>query len=140
MVQNNINEVFPHETKPDPAYRQLYEMLKCRIGSGKLKPGDQLPTESLLLEKYRVSRNTVRHALSGLERDNLIVRFPRKGTFVRHAPEGGSETQKYTVGVTFFREDASATFYGPLTRGVLAAAKKNNLIIRVVPQIGRAHV
>ena len=136
MVQNNTYEIHEREPKCEPAYRQLYELLKQRIASGRLKPGDQLPTESLLLEKYRVSRNTVRHALSGLERDNLIVRFPRKGTFVRHAPEGGSETQKYTVGVTFFREDASATFYGPLTRGVLAAAKKNNLIIRVVPLRG----
>jgi|GEM_PF-2728539 len=136
MVQKNINEVFPHEPKPDPAYQRLYEMLKCRIGSGKLKPGDQLPTESLLLEEFRVSRNTVRHALAGLEREGLIVRFPRKGTFVRQAPEGMAKAKKYTVGVTFFSENMNATFYGPLTRGVLAAARKNNLVIEVVPVHG----
>ena len=136
MVQNNISAFRTRKPKAGPAYQQLYELLKWRIASGRLEPGAQLPTESLLLEEFHVSRNTVRHALSELERDNLIVRFPRKGTFVRHAPEGEGRTQKYTVGVTFFREDMNATFYGPLTRGVLAAAKKNNLVIQVVPLRG----
>ncbi len=133
MAQNKTYRLLQREPNSDPAYQQLHEMLKRQITSGKLKPGDRLPTESLLLEEFRVSRNTVRHALAGLEREGLIVRFPRKGTFVRHAPEGEVKAQKYTVGVTFFRENMNATFYGPLTRGVLASAKKNNLVIEVIP-------
>ena len=136
MVQNGTYELLTHEPKPDPAYQQLHEMLKRQITSGKLKPGDQLPTESLLLERFRISRNTVRHALAGLEREGLIVRFPRKGTFVRQAPEGEVKAEKYTVGVTFFCENMNATFYGPLTQGVLAAARKNNLVIEVIPVRG----
>ena len=133
MVQNKKCRNNFQEPNSDPAYRQLYDLLKLQITSGKLKPADQLPTESELLEKYRVSRNTVRHALAGLEREGLIVRFPRKGTFVRQAPEGVVKAKKYTVGVTFFSENMNATFYGPLTRGVLAAAKKSNLVIEVLP-------
>jgi GntR family transcriptional regulator len=73
-----------------PLYHQLYERLRSRILTGDLEPGDMLPTETELLEKYAVSRNTVRQALDALVNDGLIYRQRGRGTFVaRPAIEQG---------------------------------------------------
>ncbi|MDA0229394.1 MAG: FadR/GntR family transcriptional regulator [Proteobacteria bacterium] len=53
-----------------------------RIASGELAPGDRVPTERALSEKYEIARNTVRTVLRQLERDGLIVRHVGSGTFV----------------------------------------------------------
>jgi DNA-binding FadR family transcriptional regulator len=52
------------------------------IASGELAPGDRVPTERALSEKYEIARNTVRTVLRQLERDGLIVRQVGSGTFV----------------------------------------------------------
>ncbi|MES2433015.1 MAG: FadR/GntR family transcriptional regulator [Pseudomonadota bacterium] len=69
------------------AKRQLYstmvaEDLKKFIATSALKPGDQLPTESQLCEKYDVSRTVVREALSRLRSENILVVRQGKGVFV----------------------------------------------------------
>jgi len=50
-----------------------------------LQPGDRLPTEDELVEQHRLSRITVRRALSLLEADGLISRKRKAGTFVNRA-------------------------------------------------------
>ena len=68
---------------PTPKYRQLAALLRERIDRGELVPGDRIPSESQLGDVYRLSRITIRQALSDLERDGLLERVPGKGTFVR---------------------------------------------------------
>lgn len=67
---------------PLPKYYQLTEILRQRITSGELKPGDQLPTEEMLCQEFDLSRGTVRHAFSALVNDGLVRREQGKGTFV----------------------------------------------------------
>jgi GntR family transcriptional regulator len=69
-----------------PLYLQLYETLRAQVQSGKLPPGGQVPAESALMERYRVSRITVRSALDQMAQAGLIVRQRGRGTFVRHRP------------------------------------------------------
>ena len=64
-------------------YQQVYKGLKRAIEIGELKPGEQLPAEEKLVEKYGVSRVTVRNALDGLVELGLIERMRGKGTFVK---------------------------------------------------------
>lgn len=66
-----------------PLYRQLYRRLRTRVDDGELAPGDAFPTEAALMERYGVSRITVRAALDQLVRDGLIERQRGRGTFVR---------------------------------------------------------
>jgi len=47
-----------------------------------LKPGDKLPTEFELMEKFNVSRETVRKAIRRLVVEGLVYRKPGVGTFV----------------------------------------------------------
>lgn len=65
-----------------PLYYQLETILREKINSGELRPGDPFPTEDQLGKSYKVSRITVRQALSALEKEGLINRKRGKGTFV----------------------------------------------------------
>ncbi len=57
-------------------------MLKEQIESGRLKPGDQIPSERELSEQSGVSRMTVRQALAYLVREGRLLARPGIGTFV----------------------------------------------------------
>lgn len=65
-----------------PLYYQLASVLRERIVSGQLAPGDRLPTEAQLVADYGVSRITVRQALRNLTDEGLIRALAGRGTFV----------------------------------------------------------
>src|SRR5437660_10526240 len=56
-----------------PAYQQLADELREQITSGRLRPGERLPTEPELCARSGVSRSTVREALRLLTSQHLIV-------------------------------------------------------------------
>lgn len=83
----------------EPLYVRLKRALRDHIGRG-LKPGDPLPSEADLCRQYRVSRMTVRLALSALDNEGVITRRQGKGTFVAmpkraaYVPYFGSFTEE----------------------------------------------
>ncbi len=70
-------------SSPLPLYYQLRNVLLQQIESGALVPGDSLPTERELIDRFGVSRITVRQALNSLMADGLLYRQRGLGTFVR---------------------------------------------------------
>lgn len=52
------------------------------IAANGLMPGDLLPSEQELCQRFGVSRGTIRRAFDDLERDGLVSRQPGRGTFV----------------------------------------------------------
>jgi GntR family transcriptional regulator len=67
-----------------PLYHQLYEILRGKIMRQDWKPGDVIPPESELVDRYQVSRTTVRQVLDLLTNEGLIYRQQGRGTFVAH--------------------------------------------------------
>ena len=65
-----------------PLYARFAAGLLKAISSGQLRPGDRLPTEDEFIKIHRVSRVTVRQALSLLRDRGLIERYTRRGSFV----------------------------------------------------------
>lgn len=65
-----------------PLYEKIYRELSARIDYGTLPEGGQLPTEQELAGEFRVSRGTVRHAISRLVQDGAVERTAGRGTFV----------------------------------------------------------
>lgn len=63
-------------------YRQVKDDLVRRIESGQLAPGEALPPERELCERYGISRPTLRQATQDLVRDGLLVVRRGVGTFV----------------------------------------------------------
>jgi len=68
-----------------PSYAQLAEHLKTRIVRGDIPPGGRLPSEQQLIEETGLSRITVRHGLTLLEREGWIIRRQGLGTFAGQA-------------------------------------------------------
>jgi len=64
-------------------YEEIIDQLKQLIVSGQLKPGDRLPSERDLVESLRVSRASIREALSALEMMGLLEVRSGEGTYVR---------------------------------------------------------
>lgn len=67
---------------PIPLYYQIKTRLLEQIECGQLKPGDRVPSERELTERFGVSRMTARQALVELETQGYLVRVQGKGTFV----------------------------------------------------------
>src|SRR5438128_3918531 len=67
-----------------PAHAQIELALETAIERGRLSPGDRLPAERALAERYGVSRMTLRQALGALEQRGRLVRSKGRygGTFV----------------------------------------------------------
>lgn len=62
--------------------QQIIDNLSAEIRSGKLKNGDQLPTEPQLERAYGVSRTVVREAIADLRSAGYVVPIQGKGVFV----------------------------------------------------------
>jgi GntR family transcriptional regulator len=69
-------------SSPLPYYFQLKELLAKEIKKGRLKPGQQIPSEFKLCEQFRVSRTVVRQAISSLVQNGYLNREKGRGTFV----------------------------------------------------------
>lgn len=77
--------------KQSPLYEQIYEEMKEAIRSGAFKPGDKLPSEKELSERYSVSRITSKKALEMLAEEGQIIRMAGKGSFVAENTEGAAK-------------------------------------------------
>ena len=65
-----------------PIYIQLVEQLKIHIISGKIKPGERLPSVRDLALQVKVNPNTMQKALTDLEELKLIYTERTNGKFV----------------------------------------------------------
>lgn len=69
-----------------PSYRPLYDQIKVLLTQsligGEWRPGDMIPSEIELDNRYKVSQGTVRKAIDSLASENILIRRQGKGTFV----------------------------------------------------------
>jgi len=68
-------------------YHQLYTLLSAALNDGLIAPGSALPSESNLMKRFGVSRNTVRRAIGQLEQEQRIVCRRGSGS-PKHSPSG----------------------------------------------------
>jgi GntR family transcriptional repressor for pyruvate dehydrogenase complex len=61
---------------------RVIEQLVSFISSGKIRPGEKLPSEFELMEQLDVGRSTVREALRALALAGMVEAKPKRGTFV----------------------------------------------------------
>ena len=94
-----------------PLHAQLEDLLAVEIADGDLPPGARLPPEDALVERFAVSRTTVRTAIQSLVRRGLVEIRRGKGTFVTQP----KITQELTQ-LTGFVEDMQALGRKPTAR------------------------
>lgn len=69
--------------RPGALYQQVAAAIREAILKGEFAPGAPLPSEAQLIERYKVSRPTVRNAVAALRAEGLIEVRHGKGSFVR---------------------------------------------------------
>ena len=68
--------------KTSRLYEQIVQQVEASILKGQLKPGDQLPAERDLAQRFGVSRTAVREAVKTLREKGLVEAYSGRGTFV----------------------------------------------------------
>ncbi|HLJ06440.1 MAG TPA: GntR family transcriptional regulator, partial [Acetobacteraceae bacterium] len=94
-----------------PLYERVESVLAGDIADGNLPPETQLPSEDGLIERFKVSRTTVRKAIQNLVERGLLEIRRGKGTFVTQP----KITQELTE-LTGFVEDMQALGRTPTAR------------------------
>lgn len=69
-----------------PIWQAIADALRSDLADGKYAPGDKLPTEAGLAERFGVNRHTVRHGISALVEEGLIRTRRGSGAFVAATP------------------------------------------------------
>lgn len=69
-----------------PIWQAIADALRNDLADGKYAPGDKLPTEAGLAERFGVNRHTVRHGISALVEEGLIRTRRGSGAFVAATP------------------------------------------------------
>jgi GntR family transcriptional regulator len=68
-----------------PLYKEMKRRLTDALTQGEWKPGEAIPAERRLSERFRISVGTVRKAIDELVAENILIRQQGRGTFVaRH--------------------------------------------------------
>lgn len=65
-----------------PLYKQMKRRLTDALTRGEWKPGEAIPAERRLSERFRISVGTVRKAIDELVAENILIRQQGRGTFV----------------------------------------------------------
>src|SRR4029079_18644584 len=71
---------------PTPIYAQLDRGLRAAIATGRLQPGDQLPTVRQLAVDLQVNANTVARVYAELERAGVLETRRGVGSFISATP------------------------------------------------------
>lgn len=97
-----------------PRHRVIYEALLADIQSGVYKPGDRLPSEAALCERFDASRITVAKAFQSLQRDNLVTRRPGSGSYVERPPQ--QDSRQFGLLIPEF---GTTEIFEPICQGIM---------------------
>ena len=75
---------------------RIADDLRREIASGRLAPGDRLPIEAELMQRYSVSRSSVRWAMARLRSEGLIRIEQGHGTFVENPEQQTERITRYS--------------------------------------------
>lgn len=110
----------------EPMYRTIAQELQEQIRSGAVRPGERLPTELELRDKYSASRNTVRDALKWLAARGLVDTKPGQGTFA---------AQRVEPFVTILSTDPRTGLSGVEGKELAEVAERRRIAVATVPRV-----
>lgn len=90
--------------KPKRIYEEVAEEIRDWILTGKIKPGEKLPSEEELLKIFGISRASLREAFRLLESMGLVETILGRGRFARPLPEVDSNSPKVFYEALMARE------------------------------------
>lgn len=114
-------------------HRAIYRELVGELEQGIYRPGDRLPSEAALCERFGASRITVAKAIQSLQRDGLVSRRPGSGTYV----EQPRKEVNHRFGL-LIPQLGSTEIFEPICQGIMRAplAKSHVLLWGYAPGEG----
>ena len=94
-----------------PVYEQIIKQVEEQVLTGILKEGDKLPSVRSLSVKLSINPNTIQKAYTELDRRQLIITVPGKGSFISEKAievVGANSREKMTELYKIIRELALA--------------------------------
>lgn len=78
-----MNEVWTADLSTGiPLYKEVRQRITEALQRGEWKPGESIPSEKKLGERFGVSIGTLRKAIDELTADNVLIRYQGRGTYV----------------------------------------------------------
>lgn len=116
-----------------PLWKQIRQALRRDILGGALAPGQRIPTELELADRFRVNRHTVRRALAELQAEGLVTIEQGRGTFVREQvlDYSVSRRTRFTENLSRQRLLPSGNLVGS---GVVEAGREEAAALLIPPQ------
>jgi len=121
-----------------PQYARIRDDITENIRSGKLKPGDQIPSLTEICQLYHVSMATSRRVTTELIQDGLATRRDGIGLFVSST----RRRARIALALIGYSEQGwrnNSDMFGQLVGGVAGASWERDAILSVIP-IGEAKV
>lgn len=118
-----------------PAYRVLADRISEQILAGEIRPGEQLPPENILAERFGVHRSTVREGIRLLEETGMLRRKSQKRLVVS-VPDGAHLADR-TVQALIMRQITVRQLYeanlafDPVVARLAAASASSTQITRL---------
>ena len=108
-----------------PIYAQLERGVRAAIATGRLRPGDQLPTVRQMAVELQVNANTVARVYAELERSGVIETKRGVGSFISASPAQAHPPREHERRVRTFitRVLADADAHGLTVDHVIAGLR-----------------
>lgn len=77
-----MNDLDPSSSLGATLYKEVARHMLAALSAGEWKPGEAIPSEKKLSERFSVSIGTLRKAIDELVAENILIRHQGRGTFV----------------------------------------------------------
>lgn len=98
-------------------YEEIVNWIKSEMKKGSLRPGDKMESEHQLCDRFQVSRQTVRHAISILEKEGIVERRRGSGTYIRLSLKV-EEKEKKTMLVAVMTTYTDEYIFSAIIKGI----------------------
>jgi len=105
-------------------YLQLASQFRKQMESGALKPGDQLPSFAQMQAEHGIGQGTLERVYAVLEEEKLIVRQPKRGTFVTQRKK---RLRLNVIGVALTSALRQHPYYLQLLQGIQEVAYREHI-------------
>lgn len=93
-MHNDLPPLFVHPSSGIPIYRQLMDQFQALISSGRLKPGDLLPSVRQVSSALEINMMTVSKAFARLEQEGVVERVRGTGMRVAENSQRGNVAER----------------------------------------------